>query len=101
MWFCDIGGQVPIYEYYCSSCNSNFELKQGFDAETVQPCPDCKTSSQRNFNVPTVIYKGSGFYTTDYARKNTPPASTTNNTTPKTETSSEKSESKTETNTKE
>ncbi|MCH2507200.1 MAG: zinc ribbon domain-containing protein [Dehalococcoidia bacterium] len=92
---------MPIYEYHCSSCNSNFELKQGFDADTVQPCPDCKSSSQRNFNVPTVIYKGSGFYTTDYARKNTPSANTSSTTTPKTETSSQKTESKTETNTKE
>ena len=60
---------MPIYEYECVSCNHLFELKQGFDAETTQPCPLCQSGSRRKFHAPTVIYKGTGFYTTDYARK--------------------------------
>jgi putative FmdB family regulatory protein len=63
---------VPIYEYECVSCNHLFELKQGFDAETTEPCPLCQSVSRRKFHVPTVIYKGTGFYTTDYARKDQP-----------------------------
>jgi putative FmdB family regulatory protein len=63
---------LPIYEYECVSCNHLFELKQGFDAETTQPCPLCQSVSRRKFHAPTVIYKGTGFYTTDYARKDQP-----------------------------
>ena len=61
---------MPIYEYQCSACDHRFEMKQGFDAETTQSCPLCSAASRRKFHSPTVIYKGSGFYTTDYARKN-------------------------------
>ena len=60
---------MPIYEYECSNCNHRFELKQGFDAEPTESCPACGGLSRRKFHAPTVIYKGSGFYTTDYARK--------------------------------
>ena len=61
---------MPIYEYQCGACDHRFEMKQGFDAETTQFCPLCNSASKRKFHSPTVIYKGSGFYTTDYARKN-------------------------------
>ena len=60
---------MPIYEYECVSCNHRFELKQGFDAEPTESCPRCQGFSRRMFHAPIVIYKGSGFYTTDYARK--------------------------------
>ena len=63
---------MPIYEYECVSCNHRFELKQGFDAEPTESCPKCQGLSRRKFHAPTVIYKGSGFYTTDYARKDQP-----------------------------
>ena len=63
---------MPIYEYECVSCNHRFELKQGFDAEPTESCPLCQGLSRRRFHAPTVIYKGSGFYTTDYARKDQP-----------------------------
>ena len=35
----------------------------------MQPCPVCGSASRRRIYAPSVIYKGSGFYTTDYARK--------------------------------
>ena len=63
---------MPIYEYECVSCKHRFELKQGFDAEPTESCPLCQATSRRLFHAPTVIYKGSGFYTTDYARKDQP-----------------------------
>lgn len=61
---------MPTYEYECINCHHLFELRQGFDAEPVEPCPLCKAVSRRKFHSPAIIYKGSGFYTTDYARKN-------------------------------
>ena len=66
---------MPIYEYECVSCKHRFELKQGFDAEPTESCPLCQATSRRLFHAPTVIYKGSGFYTTDYARKDQPSGS--------------------------
>jgi len=69
------GGVVPIYEYQCESCSHKFELKQSFDAEPTEKCPVCAATSKRLFHAPAVIYKGTGFYTTDYGRKNyAPPA---------------------------
>ncbi|MFC1935204.1 FmdB family zinc ribbon protein [Chloroflexota bacterium] len=61
---------MPIYDYQCIGCCHRFELRQGFDAEPVEVCPRCQGKAPRKFHSPTVIYKGSGFYTTDYARKN-------------------------------
>ena len=77
---------MPIYEYQCESCKHKFELKQGFDADPIEKCPLCKATSKRVFHSPAVIYKGSGFYTTDYGRKNYPP--TTENNEPSTSVSS-------------
>ena len=67
---------MPIYAYHCVSCGHEFDLKQGFDASTEAPCPNCEDTARRRFVAPTVIYKGSGFYTTDYGRPKSPPSET-------------------------
>ena len=59
---------MPIYSYKCTSCDHEFDLKQGFDADPTQECPVCQSSSRRLFHPVGVIYKGSGFYTTDYRK---------------------------------
>jgi len=56
---------MPIYEYECSSCRFHFERKQRFDAEPVAICPECQGKAQRIFHATPIIFKGSGFYTTD------------------------------------
>ena len=61
---------MPRYDYECDSCGHQFELRQGFDAERWTDCPRCAGTSRRKFHVVPIIYKGSGFYTTDYAHKN-------------------------------
>ncbi len=60
---------MPLYDYECAACGNQFELRQGFNAEPVETCPRCQGRAQRRFHSPAVIYKGSGFYTTDYGRK--------------------------------
>ncbi len=70
---------MPIYDYLCAACDHQFELRQGFDADPVETCPKCQGQARRRFHSVTVIYKGSGFYTTDYARKHvSPPTESTN-----------------------
>ena len=59
---------MPLYDYQCLSCGHKFELRQSFDADPTSICPQCNGSSRRKFNAVPVIYRGSGFYTTDYKR---------------------------------
>ena len=62
---------MPIYEYECGSCQHRFERKQRFDDEPVAMCPKCKGKARRVIHSAPVIFKGSGFYTTD-SRKGVP-----------------------------
>jgi len=56
---------VPIYEYECGLCQFRFERKQGFDEEPIAMCPKCQGKARRVFHSNPVIFKGSGFYSTD------------------------------------
>ena len=63
---------MPRYDYRCTSCNHEFELVQSFSEAGVGTCPLCRNSGQRVYHAVPVIYKGSGFYTTDYGRPKPP-----------------------------
>ena len=56
---------MPIYEYECNLCYFHFERKQRFDAEPVAVCPECQGKARRVLHSIPIIFKGSGFYTTD------------------------------------
>ena len=57
---------MPRYDYECLSCGHLFELRQSFDSDPEGVCPQCEGKSRRKFHPVPIIYKGSGFYTTDY-----------------------------------
>ncbi len=57
---------MPIYEYECSLCRFRFERRQGFDEAAMSDCPQCGGKAYRLLHPVPIIYKGSGFYTTDY-----------------------------------
>jgi putative FmdB family regulatory protein len=59
---------VPIYEYRCEN-GHEFEVVQRMIDDPVTKCEVCGATVQRVFSPVAVHYKGSGFYTTDYARK--------------------------------
>ncbi len=59
---------MPIYEYECRDCGHRFDRRQHFDDPPIEICPVCQGKSQRVIHSVAVIYKGSGFYTTDYGR---------------------------------
>ena len=86
---------MPIYEYRCQACSYTFDLKQGFDAEPIATCLICSGQAPRVFSMPAVIYKGSGFYTTDYKQKENGYKQESGNGSPKSESES-KSETKSE-----
>ena len=62
---------MPIYEYECSVCYFNFEKRQRFSDEPVAICPKCRGKAHRILNSVPIIFKGSGFYTTDSRKHRT------------------------------
>ena len=61
---------MPTYEYKCSSCGKTFELFQTMNAELLKNCPECNGSVKRLIGTGSgPIFKGSGFYQTDYKNK--------------------------------
>ena len=63
---------MPRYDYRCIQCDNNFELRQSFSEAGSGTCPACSGEGQRVYHAVPVIYKGSGFYTTDYGRPKPP-----------------------------
>jgi len=61
---------MPTYEYKCDNCGHTFELFQSMSAEPVQVCPKCNGHVKRLIG-PGLgpIFKGTGFYETDYKNK--------------------------------
>jgi len=59
---------MPTYEYICESCGYGFEQFQSIKDKPIRKCPKCdKTSARRLIGVGAgVIFKGPGFYATDY-----------------------------------
>ena len=60
---------MPRYDYQCTVCDHLFELRQGFDAETVTECPKCGKIAERKISLVPVIFKGSGWYVNDHGKK--------------------------------
>jgi len=57
---------VPIYGYRCTNCGHQFEIQQRMSDEPLQVCPKCQGKLTKVLYPTGVIFKGSGFYTTDY-----------------------------------
>ena len=62
---------MPTYDYVCDGCGHSFELFQSIKAEAEKKCPECGKKKLRRLIGPgaAVIFKGSGFYQTDYRSK--------------------------------
>jgi putative FmdB family regulatory protein len=61
---------MPLYEYQCKKCGHRFERIQSFSAPDEKECPVCQGEVERLISTPArAHFKGSGFYSTDYAAK--------------------------------
>ncbi len=61
---------MPTYDYKCTKCGNKFEIIQKFSDPAVQTCPECKGKLKRLIGGGLgTIFKGSGFYETDYKTK--------------------------------
>lgn len=62
---------MPTYEYFCKKCGAEFEQFQSMSAEPLKICPECRqVAVERKISGGAgLIFKGSGFYITDYGGK--------------------------------
>ena len=64
---------MPTYEYKCQNCGYTFEKFQGIKDDPLKKCPKCNSKVQRLIGSGAgIIFKGSVFYATDYAKSNSP-----------------------------
>lgn len=62
---------MPTFDYTCKACGHRGEIMQGMNAETILDCPECgRVQFHREISGGGgIIFRGSGFYETDYKRK--------------------------------
>ena len=61
---------MPTYDYLCTSCSHKFEYFQSMSDDHLKECPVCGSNVRRLVSGGTgLIFKGSGFYLTDYKKK--------------------------------
>ena len=85
---------MPLYEYQCEACGHRFEVIQKFSDPPIETCQRCGGAVRKLLSSPAIHFTGSGWYITDYAKKDSGTSSTASTSTEsKTET---KTETKTE-----
>jgi putative FmdB family regulatory protein len=89
---------MPLYEYECEKCGHRFEKIRKFSDPPIETCPTCGGHVHKLMSSPAIQFKGSGWYITDYARKDSAAAGKTEKP-EKAEAAANKSGDKTETKT--
>ncbi len=65
---------MPIYEYQCTKCREVCEVLQKAKDKPPEKCPKCGGPVVKRVSSPAIQFKGTGWYITDYAKKNSTPA---------------------------
>jgi putative FmdB family regulatory protein len=68
---------MPLHEYECDVCGRRFEKIQKFSDPPIEVCPTCGGHVHKLISSPAFTFKGSGFYATDYAKKDSSPGDKT------------------------
>jgi len=63
------GWAVPLYEYQCTKCKRRTEKIESVAGPHLRKCPHCGGKVERLQSAPSIQFKGSGWYLTDYAGK--------------------------------
>ncbi len=88
---------MPIYEYECTSCGKRFELQQKMSDPSIQSCDQLGCAEAKPVNkvisAPAIMFKGTGWYITDYSDKLKEPDAKSENKGEKTEVKSSSAES--------
>jgi len=66
---------MPIYSYKCNNCGKIFEKFEKSGSQDKVYCTDCNSEVLRIFSPVGIVFKGKGFYSTDYGSKNSKIAS--------------------------
>lgn len=87
---------MPTYDYKCKECSHEFEAFQSMSADVLTECPECKEESlQRLIGTGAgLVFKGSGFYETDYKKAPSDSSSKDSGESTKAEKTTSKSDSK-------
>lgn len=66
---------MPTYDYECASCGHTLEVFQDINDDRLTKCPECGKEELRRLigGGSGIIFKGSGFYVTDYKKKSGSP----------------------------
>ena len=56
---------MPVYQYACTQCGSQLEVRQSFSDDPLTVCPQCEGPLRKVLSGVGVVFKGSGFYRTD------------------------------------
>ena len=58
---------MPVYTFQCENCGVRFERLMGFNDPVLTYCPECNKKALRKVYTPVgIVFKGSGFYSTDH-----------------------------------
>lgn len=60
---------MPIYEYACTACGERTEARQSFADPPLTECQQCGGSLRKLYSPVGIVFKGSGFYSTDTKKK--------------------------------
>lgn len=61
---------MPTYDYECLNCGHHFEVFQNINDKHLEKCPKCSKKVKRLIGSGAgIIFKGSGFYATDYKKQ--------------------------------
>jgi putative FmdB family regulatory protein len=85
---------MPTYGYKCKSCGHEFEILQKMSDAPLKTCPKCSGELQKKMYAAGVIFKGSGYYTTDYKGSKSADSTSSNGSGSASEKPSEKSSEK-------